>query len=75
MNSKSTMGIILIVLGILALVFQGITYKKREKVLDIGPLQATAEKTETVPIYPVVGGLLLAGGVALLIFSNKRPTS
>jgi hypothetical protein len=69
---KTTIAVVLIVLGVLSLVFQGITYKKREKILDIGPLQATTEKTETIPIYPVVGSLLLAGGVILLVTNNRK---
>jgi drug/metabolite transporter (DMT)-like permease len=72
MNTQRIIGIVLIVFGVLALAFQGISYKKREKVLDIGPIEATTEKTETIPIYPVVGCLFLAGGVLLLIFSNTK---
>ncbi len=64
-------GIILILVGILALAFQGITYTKREKVLDIGPIQATAEKEKTIPLSPILGALCLAGGV-FLIFSSRQ---
>jgi uncharacterized membrane protein YidH (DUF202 family) len=65
-------GIVLIVIGVIALAYGGITYTRREKVLDIGPLEAKAEKRETIPLPPVLGGLALAGGVVLLIYGGKR---
>ena len=65
-------GIVLIILGIVALAYQGITYKTREKIIDIGPLQATAEKEKTVPLSPLLGGLALAGGVVLVAIGSKR---
>ena len=65
-------GIILIVIGIVALAYGGITYTKREKVLDIGPVEATAERQETIPLPPVLGGLSLAAGVVLLIVGSRR---
>jgi len=66
---------VLVVLGVLALAYQGITYTKREKILDVGPLQATAEREKTIPLPPLVGGLSLAGGIALLIIGavKSRP--
>ncbi len=65
-------GIVLIVIGIIGLAYGGITYTTREKVLDIGPIEATAERQKTIPLPPVLGGLALAGGVALLIVGSKR---
>lgn len=64
-------GIVLIVLGVIALAYQGITYTTRKKVLDIGPIQATKEEHKTIPLPPIVGGLALVGGVALLIAGSK----
>jgi hypothetical protein len=64
-------GIILIVLGVLALAYGGISYTRKEKVLDIGPIEATAEKRETIPLPPILGGLALAGGIALLIAGSR----
>ena len=64
-------GIVLIVLGIVALAYGGISYTRREKVLDLGPIEATAEKRHTIPMPPVLGGLALAGGVVLLIYGSK----
>jgi hypothetical protein len=58
--------IVLIVLGALSLAYGGITYTRREKVLDIGPIQATRQTHETIPLPPILGGIALAGGIALL---------
>jgi hypothetical protein len=66
--------VLLIVLGVIALAYEGITYTRREKVLELGPITATKEKKETIPLSPVVGGLALVGGVALLVFGPRgRP--
>ena len=65
------MGVVLIVLGVVALAYGGISYTRREKVVDIGPIEATAERRETIPLPPLLGGLALAGGVALLICGAK----
>jgi hypothetical protein len=72
MKAPTLVGILLIVLAVIAFSYQGITYTKREKVLDIGPLQATAEKKETIPLPPILGAIALAGGVALVFFGSKR---
>jgi hypothetical protein len=60
-------GVVMIVLGLAALAYQGITYTSRETVIDIGPLHATAEQQKTVPLPPILGIVSVAGGVALLI--------
>jgi uncharacterized membrane protein len=67
-----TVGIILIVLGIAALIFQGITYTKKEKVLDIGPIEATAKKEKHIPLPPILGGIALVGGIVLLVAGSKK---
>ena len=64
-------GILLIVFGIVALVLGGITYTKRDKVLDLGPIKATAEHEKTIPLSPIVGIASLAGGVVLLIAGTR----
>ena len=64
-------GMTLIVLGLVALVYQGITYTSRETVLDIGPLHATADRQKTLPLSPVLGLAALAGGVALLVAGSR----
>lgn len=65
-------GVVLIVIGLIALAYGGISYTKREKVLDIGPLEATTETRETIPLPPVLGGLALAGGIVLLIAGSRK---
>jgi drug/metabolite transporter (DMT)-like permease len=65
-------GIVLVILGVLALAYQGITYTRQEKVLDIGPIHATAETHERIPLPPILGGLMLVGGVVLLVKGAKQ---
>jgi hypothetical protein len=72
MKAPTLIGIILIILAVIAFSFQGITYTKREKVLDIGPIEATAEKKETIPLPPVLGAAALIGGIALVFVGSKR---
>jgi uncharacterized membrane protein HdeD (DUF308 family) len=67
-----TIGIILIVLGIVALVFGGITYTKKEKVIDLGPIEATAEEKKTIPLPPILGAISLIGGIILLVAGSKK---
>ena len=59
-------GILFIVLGGFALAYQGFSYTHQEKVLDVGPIHATAEKHEHVSISPIFGGLALVGGIVML---------
>lgn len=66
--------ILLIVFGALALAYQGFTYTHREKVLDFGPIHATAEEQKHVSIPPILGGLALVGGIVLLVVGNKKPS-
>ena len=65
-------GIVLIVIGVISLALGGISYTKREKVIDLGPIQATADRQKTIPLPPLLGGLALAGGVVLLIAGSKK---
>lgn len=71
MKQNALIGIVLIVLGVLALSYQGFTYVSREKVIDLGPIQASVDRERTVPIAPIVGAIALAGGLYLL-FANRR---
>jgi hypothetical protein len=64
--------IVLIAIGVVSLAYQGITYTTREKVLEVGPIKATAEKERTIPLPPILGGLALAGGVVLLVVGARR---
>jgi hypothetical protein len=64
--------IVLIAIGVVSLAYQGITYTTNEKVLEVGPIKATAEKERTIPLPPILGGLALAGGVVLLLVGARR---
>jgi hypothetical protein len=72
MKPKIIIAIILIVLGVVAFAYQGITYTTREKVVDLGPLQLTAEKTRTIPLPPIVGAIALVGGIVVLFVGSKK---
>lgn len=72
MRITTVVAIILIALGIVAFGYQGITYTTSEKVVDLGPLKMTAEKTRTFPLPPIVGGIALVGGIVLLVMGRKK---
>jgi hypothetical protein len=72
MKPAALIGIALIVIGIISLTYQGITYKTRDKTVDFGPLQITTEQTHSIPLPPVLGALTLAGGVVLLVMNSKK---
>jgi len=65
-------GIVLIVLGSLALAFQGINYTRQKNVVDLGSIHVTTETQERIPLPPVLGGLALVGGVALLVIGARK---
>ena len=65
-------GIILIVLGVLALVYQGIQYTTREKILDIGSIKVSANTKKTIPLPPFVGGVALAAGIVLVVLDRRK---
>ena len=65
-------GIGLILLGIVALSYNRITYTTKEKILDIGPIEATAEKEKSIPLPPLLGGLVLVAGVGLVAVGYKK---
>ncbi len=64
-------GIILIIAGVLILAYQGISYTSREKVLDIGPIQASKETRKTIPLPPILGAAALVGGIVLVAKRNR----
>ena len=72
MKPIGVVGVLLIVFGLVALLYQGITYTKRETVLDIGPIHATADRQKTLPLPPVLGLAAVAGGVVLLVAGARR---
>ena len=71
-KSITLVGIALILLGIVAFAYQGISYTSREKVIDVGPLQATVDTQKTIPISPLLGGLVLVGGIVLVVVGTKK---
>jgi hypothetical protein len=71
-NPITLFGIALVLLGIVAFVYQGITYTSREKIIDIGPIQATADTKKTIPLSPLLGGLALVGGIVLVVIGAKK---
>ena len=72
MKTNTLIAVILIAIGIVAFAYQGITYTTREKVVDIGPIQMTTEKTKTLPLPPLVGAVALVGGIVLLVMGKKN---
>jgi hypothetical protein len=65
-------GIALIILGVLALVYQGIQYTSREKILDIGPLKISANTKKNIPLPPIVGGLALVAGIVMIVLDRRK---
>ncbi len=72
MKFASIVGVVLVVLGVISLAYGGINYTRREKVIDIGPIEATAERNNRIPLPPVLGGVALVGGIALLAVGSRR---
>jgi uncharacterized membrane protein YidH (DUF202 family) len=72
MKPIAMIGVVLILFGLAALVYQGITYTSRETVIDIGPLHATADRQKTLPLPPIVGTVAVIGGVVLLIAGARK---
>jgi len=66
------LGIILVILGVLALAYQGIRYTTREKLIDIGPLKVTATEKKTIPLPPIVGGVAIVAGIVLILADRKK---
>jgi hypothetical protein len=73
MKPAGIVGIILIAIGIIALAYGGFSYTKREKIIDAGPLQVSADREKTVPFPPILGGICLVGGIILVLVGNKKP--
>ena len=72
MKPRIIVAIVLIALGVVAFVYQGITYTTRERAVDLGPIHVTTERTRTIPLPPIVGAISLVGGIVLLVVANKK---
>lgn len=72
MKVATLLGIILIALGIFGFVTGGFSFTRREKVLDVGPIEATAETEDRVPISPILSGIALVGGLVLVVAGTRR---
>lgn len=72
MKTTTIIGVILILLGVLALVYPKISYTDRKKVIDLGPIQATAKTEKTIPISPLVGGIAVVSGLVLILAGGRR---
>jgi len=66
------LGFVLVVIGVLALVYGGISYNRQRTIIDVGPFKATATEQKNVPLSPIVGGIALLGGIILLVVPKKR---
>jgi hypothetical protein len=66
------LGFALIVIGLIGLIYGGITWTQREEVLDVGPLEVSRQERETIPLPPIVGGVCLAAGVLLVVAGGRR---
>ena len=71
MKPITIVGILLIILGVVALAYQGITYTTKEKVVDLGPLKVEAKREKTIPLPPVLGGLALVGGIVSVVVGSR----
>jgi uncharacterized membrane protein len=74
MKTTAIAGVLLIVLGIVSLAYQGITYTTQKKVVDVGPIHATKDENHNIRLPPILGGLLLIGGIVLLASGSIKAT-
>jgi len=72
MKTPALIGVILIVLGIAALAYKGISYTKKETILNIGPIHAEAERQHTIPLPPIIGVAAVVGGIVLLVAGSRK---
>jgi uncharacterized membrane protein len=72
MYEMKVLGFMLVILGILALVYGGISYSRQRTILDVGPFKATATEQKNIPLSPIAGGIALLGGIVLLVVPRRR---
>jgi hypothetical protein len=71
MSGRTLLRIVLVIIGLVALAYQGLTYTTQKKVIDIGPIQARREEHHTIPLPPILGALALVGGIVVIV-SDRR---
>ena len=72
MKLVTILGILLTAIGVISLIYQGVTFTTREKVVQFGPLQAYREKKKTIPLPPIIGVLAIAGGILLIVAGVRK---
>ena len=72
MKALTIVGVVLIILGVFALAYQGVTYSTKEKVVDLGPLKVEAEREKTIPLPPVLGVAAIVGGIVLVVAGTRK---
>ena len=73
MQGMKLLGVILLVAGLAGLAWPVISYTKTEKVVDLGPVEVTAERQKHVPVPPIVGGLAAVAGLVIIVTSSRKP--
>lgn len=72
MKPLAILGLILVILGVAGLIYEGVSYTSRETVIDIGPIEATAERTRTIPVSPIASGAAIVVGLGLLVAGQRK---
>ena len=73
MRGMKLLGVILLVAGLAGLAWPVISYTKTDKVVDLGPIEVTAEREKHVPVPPIVGGLAAVAGLVIIVASSRKP--
>lgn len=73
MSAARIAGMVLIVIGLIGLIWGGISWTEEETLVDIGPIEARAEEQKSIPITPIVGGIALVAGIVLLVVPSRKP--
>ena len=72
MSGNKIFAIVLIVVGALMLAYPAISFTERDKVVDLGPIEVTQEERHSIPLPPIVGGIAIAAGIALMFMGSRR---